>query len=175
MKKYIAFLDGREREIEIEPQNEGRYRVVIDGESHAVAVRSCGADALSLLVDQRSCDLAYAFQGDKLEIHFRRHDFEMEIMDERKLRSRRMRFQRDRSGPETVKSAMPGKIVKVHVAPGDRVEPHTALLIMEAMKMENEIFCRKGGTVKAVHVGAGQAVENDTLLVEIAPEPEAAS
>jgi len=170
MKKYIAFLDGRERTIELTPLNEGRFRIAVDGDEHEIAVRSCSGDALSMLVDHRSCDLTYAFQGDRLELHFRHHDFDLEILDERKLRARKMRAQRDHTGPEAVKSAMPGKIVRVHVRPGDRVEPHTSLLIMEAMKMENEIFGRKGGVVRAVHVAPGQTVEKDVLLVEIAPE-----
>jgi len=64
---------------------------------------------------------------------------------------------------------MPGKIVRVHVKAGDRIAPRSPLLIIEAMKMENEIFSRKGGIVRAVHIAPGQAVESDALLVEIAP------
>jgi acetyl/propionyl-CoA carboxylase alpha subunit len=139
MKKFIAFMDGREQTIEVSPLSEGRYRVAFGGETHEVDVRSYSGDSLSALVDQLSCDIAYAFQGDRLELHFRHHDFELEILDERKLRTRRLRAQWEQSGPEVVRTAMPGKIIQVHVKPGDRVEPRTALLIIEAMKMENEI------------------------------------
>jgi biotin carboxyl carrier protein len=172
MKKYVALLDGREQTIEFTPLNEGRFRVAFDGRSYVVEVRSYSGDSLSVLIDRRSCDFAYAFQGDRLELHFRHHDFELEILDERKLRTRKLRAQWEQTGPEAVRSAMPGKIVEVHVKPGDRVKPHAALLIIEAMKMENEIFSRKGGVVQAVHVGPGQAVDKNALLVEIAPEAE---
>jgi acetyl/propionyl-CoA carboxylase alpha subunit len=172
MRKYVAFLDGRERTVELTPLNEGRFRVALDGRTYDLDVRSYSADSLSVLLDRLSCDIAYAFQGDRLELRFRDHDFELEILDERKLRIRRLRAQRDQSGPEVVRSAMPGKIVRVYVRPGDRIAPHAPLLIIEAMKMENELFSRKGGVVRAVHVAPGQAVESDALLVEISPPSE---
>ncbi|MBM3293030.1 MAG: acetyl-CoA carboxylase biotin carboxyl carrier protein subunit [Candidatus Aminicenantes bacterium] len=169
MKRFVALIDGRERTIEFTPLNEGRFQVAFDGQMHVVEVRSFSADSLSVLVDRRSCDIVYAFQSGRLELHFRHHDFELEILDERKLRTRRLRAQWEQSGPEAVKSAMPGKIVRVHVKAGDRIAPRSPLLIIEAMKMENEIFSRKGGIVRAVHIAPGQAVESDALLVEIAP------
>jgi biotin carboxyl carrier protein len=60
---------------------------------------------------------------------------------------------------------MPGRIVKVLVTPGQVVEPKTPALVMEAMKMENELVLSRGGTVRAVHVSAGMTVERGTLLV----------
>lgn len=66
-----------------------------------------------------------------------------------------------------VKSQMPGKIVKVLVSSGQRVEPGTPLLVMEAMKMENEIRSTVSGLVKEIKVQAGQAVETGVLLISI--------
>lgn len=62
---------------------------------------------------------------------------------------------------------MPGRIVKVLVSPGQVVEPKTAALVMEAMKMENELSLPRGGTVRSVHVSAGAAVERGALLVVV--------
>ena len=64
-----------------------------------------------------------------------------------------------------LKAPMPGRIVKVLVTPGQVVEPKTPALVMEAMKMENELVLARGGTVRAVHVSAGATVERGTLLV----------
>ena len=61
---------------------------------------------------------------------------------------------------------MPGLIVRVSVAAGDSVQAGQGLVVMEAMKMENELRAHGAGTVKAVHVEAGKAVEKGTVLVE---------
>jgi pyruvate carboxylase subunit B len=62
---------------------------------------------------------------------------------------------------------MPGLIVRVQVQPGDRVQPGQGLVVMEAMKMENELRAPATATVKAIAVAPGQAVEKGALLVEM--------
>ena len=61
---------------------------------------------------------------------------------------------------------MPGLIVRVSVAPGEQVQAGQGLVVMEAMKMENELRAHAAGTVKTVLVEAGKAVEKGTVLVE---------
>ncbi len=65
---------------------------------------------------------------------------------------------------EEVKSPMPGTILSVAVQPGSQVKKGQTLMILEAMKMENEIICPRDGVVAAVSVQAGATVETDTLL-----------
>lgn len=65
---------------------------------------------------------------------------------------------------------MPGKVVKIFSKVGDRVEKGQTLLILEAMKMENEIKAGTTGVVKAIHVKAGDALENGILMMEVEPE-----
>lgn len=62
---------------------------------------------------------------------------------------------------------MPGKIVKIMAAIGQRVEKGETLIILEAMKMENEIKCSFTGVVKAIHVKAGDALESGILMMEV--------
>ena len=62
---------------------------------------------------------------------------------------------------------MPGRVVDVRVAAGDVVEAGQPLVVLEAMKMQNEIQADRAGTVERVHVAAGQAVEGGDPLVEI--------
>lgn len=64
---------------------------------------------------------------------------------------------------------MPGKVVKIFCKIGDKVEKGQTLLILEAMKMENEIKSGVTGQVKAIHVKAGDALENGVLMVEVEP------
>jgi biotin carboxyl carrier protein len=68
-------------------------------------------------------------------------------------------------GPQRVTSPMPGKIVKVLVKPGDRVDARQGLVVVEAMKMENELRARAGGTVTEVRVTEGSSVEAGAILV----------
>lgn len=62
---------------------------------------------------------------------------------------------------------MPGKVVKISAAVGDKVKKGQTLLILEAMKMENEIKCGIDGTVKAIHVKAGDTLEQGVLMMEV--------
>jgi len=71
------------------------------------------------------------------------------------------------SGPENVISVMPGKVVRVLVSPGDEVKAGQGLVVIEAMKMENEIGSPRGGRVTAVHVEPGRAVEAGATLVVV--------
>jgi pyruvate carboxylase subunit B len=70
-------------------------------------------------------------------------------------------------GPAPLVAPMPGLIVRVNVAVGDRVTAGAGLVVMEAMKMENELRAPAAGTVKAVHAAPGTAVEKGTILVEL--------
>jgi len=168
--KYTAVLNDQEREVEISREDRHHYRVTIDGETHEVDARLCGPDLLSVLVDDSSYDISFSSDDTRLLLNFRNRHFNIDVLDERRMRMRRVRSELDISGPEVIKTSMPGKVVKVMVEEGQQVKPGTGVVIIEAMKMENEIRCRNGGVIKAVHVRAGQAVEGDTLLVEIEPE-----
>lgn len=170
MKTFTVLLNGRETRVGITPLDEHRFTIVIDEVPYDVDVQSNGPDSLSLLMENHSNDLTYLCRGDQMELHIGNKCFPMEILDERKARTRRSRTNGESSGPEIIKAFMPGKIVQVGVRPGDRVTPGSSVLIIEAMKMENEIFCRSAGIVRAVHVNSGQAVENDAVLVEIDPD-----
>jgi pyruvate carboxylase subunit B len=70
-------------------------------------------------------------------------------------------------GPAPLIAPMPGLIVRVNVSPGQQIVAGAGLVVMEAMKMENELRASSGGVVKAVHATPGQAVEKGALLVEL--------
>jgi biotin carboxyl carrier protein len=73
----------------------------------------------------------------------------------------------DGAGSGAVSVAMPGRVVKVFARVGDRVEKGQPVLIIEAMKMENEVKAKRAGVVRAVNVVEGGSVEGGTLLMEI--------
>ena len=72
------------------------------------------------------------------------------------------------AGAGSVKAQMPGRVVRVLVAEGDSVEKGTPLLVVEAMKMENEIKSPRAGAVRSLPVGPGDLVEAKQVLVELA-------
>src|SRR5256884_6515780 len=75
------------------------------------------------------------------------------------------------AGPVVVRAPMPGLVVRVEVADGQRVDAGAGLVVVEAMKMENELRAPRAGVVQTVHVTAGQAVEKGAALVT-PPSPE---
>jgi len=170
MKKYTVIWGGKEKTIELTPLDDHRFEIAVEGVSHAIDLRFCTSDSLSMLMDNQSCDLAYLFLGSRLELHYRNQYFLLEVLDERQTRIRRIQASPESSGAEIIKSVMPGKIVQILVKPGEIIKPGAGILIIEAMKMENEIYCRNGGLVRSVNVVTGQTVECDVVLVEIVPE-----
>jgi acetyl/propionyl-CoA carboxylase alpha subunit len=94
--------------------------------------------------------------------------FEVEALDERTRTIRDLSSAgREASGPAPVVAPMPGLIVRVQAAIGDRVEAGQGIVVMEAMKMENELRAPAAGTVRAIHAVPGKAVEKGTVLVEL--------
>lgn len=170
--KYTAILNDKEREVEITRRGTHQFQVIVDGQPHEVDARYCSSDWLSILIDNTSHDISFTLNKEEVELNFRNQNFNITVLDERKMRMRHIRSDLDISGPEIIKTSMPGKVVKVLVKVGETVSSGTGVIIIEAMKMENEIQCRKSGIVQAVHVAAGQTVESDAALVEIEPEQE---
>lgn len=76
---------------------------------------------------------------------------------------------RQAAGGGSVTSPLPGKVLSVRAQVGQKVKRGDLLLVIEAMKMENEIFAAAAGTVRQVHVTAGQNVETGDLLAEFSP------
>jgi pyruvate carboxylase subunit B len=165
--KYIVDIAGERREVELTDgtaTTAGRedaasltdvpgspVRVVtIDGQQYQVVARREGAKG------------GYALWIDGWR-------FDVEALDERQRAIRDLRAANAAAaGPAPVVAPMPGLIVRVHVQPGDVVEQGQPVVVMEAMKMENELRAPAAGTVKAVLVKTGAAVEKGTVLVEMA-------
>ncbi len=70
------------------------------------------------------------------------------------------------TGASSIKAPLPGNIFKINVAPGDAIKKGDVLLVMEAMKMENNVLAEKDGIVKTIKVGLGDAVLQNDILIE---------
>jgi acetyl/propionyl-CoA carboxylase alpha subunit len=176
--RYHAILGRQERLVEVSPRGSS-YRVAIhpgpqeraDAPPRVLevdAVHLPGA-ALSLLVEGRSARVDLepgkdgaiaALIGD--EVH------SIEILDERRLRLRQAGSKFTLEGPQRVDAPMPGKVVRVLVAVGDEVQEGQGLVVVEAMKMENELKSPKAGVVTELHAQEGQPVESGAKLAVVA-------
>ena len=90
--------------------------------------------------------------------------FQVEVLDERRSRMRSVAGRLTTTGPQIVVAPMPGKVVRILVKAGDEVKEGQGLLVVEAMKMENELKAAKAGRVKQVAVLEGVAVEGGAVL-----------
>lgn len=104
------------------------------------------------------------------EIRMEGHVVVVQVEDERTHRIRELaRREPPGAGGGRVEAPMPGKVVRILVEEGQLVEPGTALLTMEAMKMENELRARRGGRVGSIRVSEGETVNQDAVLMELDP------
>jgi biotin carboxyl carrier protein len=156
--------NGRRYAVEVTPRD-GVFLVSIDGREREVDVREVGG-VLSVLVGAgssrpaRSYDVSIAGNT----IHVDGVPVEVSIAPRRRPGSR-AGTEHDAAGPQQVVAPMPGKIVKLLVKAGDRVEPRQGLVVVEAMKMENELRAKAAGTVKEVRAIEGTTVEAGAILV----------
>ena len=167
--KYYVEWGGQTRVVEILGSKEGT-RVLVDGEPFAADLAVVGDTGLySLLLGGQSVAFAARFEPGVAVLELYDRQVRVPIEDERTRESKRLTAgSRKGAGKGDVRSIMPGVVKEVRVAPGDAVTLHQPLLVLEAMKMENEIRADRAGRVLAVHVKGGQAVEKGALLVTLA-------
>ena len=165
--KYFVTLAGREIPVEVDGG-----RVTVDGrevEAHLTAVP--GTPLRHLLLDGASLTLATEAgePGEwRLLVHGSRH--EIQVVDERTRHIRSLTGGgAARAGLSPLRAPMPGLVVRVLVAPGQAVEPGQGLIVLEAMKMENELRAAAAGVVREVRVQPGVAVDKGQVLVEFSP------
>ncbi len=169
MSKYVALLDGGKREetIQVKQLGAGNYEVEIGGKVHRVDAFRHDYGTISLIVDTDSYSVTLD-QGERgTKGHVRDNVYSLEILDERRLRMRRAAGKFTLEGKQTITSPMSGKVVKVLAKAGDTVKEGQGILVVEAMKMENEMKSPKDGKVIEIHVTEGQAVESGAKLASV--------
>ncbi|MBX3159340.1 MAG: hypothetical protein KF773_25445 [Deltaproteobacteria bacterium] len=167
-RELIIAANGRDRVVVVEgPTADGRFRITLDGKERDVDARPIRPGTWSILLDGASfvVDLDPRRGGIAASVGASEAMLTVEDALHRRLAS--AAGTRSSARGETLRAPIAGKVVKVAVAPGDQVAPGTAVVVLEAMKMENEIVAERGGTVAAVHKTAGQAVETGDVLIEL--------
>ena len=166
--KYFVEWAGETHVVEVDAGEHGTH-VVVDGVAHPVDVAPVDEGGLlNLSVDGASVTYGANFENGAAVLSF--HDREVRVM----IEDERTRLARQATGGKSggagtgdIKSVMPGVVKEIRVQTGDRVSSGETLLILEAMKMENEIRAPVDGEVAAVHVTAGTAVEKGAPLIDL--------
>ena len=164
---YKATLGDQTYTISVHELDEHQYKIVIDDEEHIIDGRQLTDHMYSLLVEHQSFTVDVAEKDDDYTVAYEGKSFQVGVLDERKARRGGAGASLGGADEKEVCSMMPGKVVELLAQVGDAVEKDQGVIIIEAMKMENEIRVPVAGTVKAIHVEAGQTVESGELLVEL--------
>jgi len=168
--RYHVVLDADqtpERVDVVELPGDGTSEARIDGQSAEFDVVAIGRE-LSVRVDGQVVDLTVEGSPPQMSVVANGRGWRVRVESERALAAR-VTTERERSPRErAVRSPMPGRVVKVLVAQGDAVEPGQGLVVLEAMKMENELRAREAGKVARVHVTEGAAVDGNAILITLA-------
>lgn len=156
------------RAYEVETLEDGRYRLVTpDGRELVVDAYAPEDGRLQMIVEGQSYDATVRQQDAVQAVQVRGEFHEVEVLNERQRRMRAAGVgSRGADGPDLV-SPMAGKVVSVACAEGDEVAEGDCIIIVEAMKMENDLKAHVGGNIAKIHVAEGDAVEVGDVLISI--------
>jgi biotin carboxyl carrier protein len=173
--KYIVHWNDRRYEVEVSGTRPD-YRVRIDGQEVDVDAHTLGDPSLLSILLNRASFLAHVVPSSNARDHwdvstggkFAR----LEVLDELSSMAKQMHAAQS-GGAFVLTAPMPGLVLEVKVASGDRVRVGTPLVIMEAMKMQNELVSEIEGVVGDIHASPQTAVESGARLMEIVANDDA--
>ncbi len=164
--KYIATLSEKSHEIDINVEDE----VIVDGQRLSVDFHSVGDQPVfSLIIDGRSYEASVFSSGDGLDVLLHGKLFHVAVEEERQKRLRESSsLVLTPEGEYTLKAPMPGLVIAVPVQEGQKVARGENLVILESMKMQNELKSPRQGTVNRIRVAAGDSVDQNQPLLTLA-------
>lgn len=161
--KYEVTIGETTRLVDIEPTGEGMYRLSWEGESHIVDLRRPTPEAYQMLIDGESWEAGCVAADGGFLVDVMGLTTHVGVEDPRR---KALRLGTAQAGG-TITTQMPGRVVKLLVAVGDSVKKGQPVLVVEAMKMENEMKSPIDGVVGDIYVVEGVAVETGTRLARI--------
>ncbi len=169
MNYLVGEKKGERTVVSLQEVGEGIYDVTVDGVTVRVDAVKSGPMVYSLIEQGRQWEASIDEKGAHgFDVMVRGSLFHLEAEDERSGRLTQS-AKAVASGPQVIEAEMPGKVIKVEVAVGDRVGEGQGVVILEAMKMENEIPSPIDGTITAIEVAEGDTVESGAPLFTVEP------
>jgi biotin carboxyl carrier protein len=162
---YEVIVDGKSHRLELEKAADG-WECRLDGRPLHIDALIPRRDVLSLLVDGRAYEIKREQTATDLHMWVGSTRFPVELRDPRSLRSRQ-RASGDEKGPRKILAPMPGRVVRLLVEEGSEVEAGQGVVVVEAMKMQNEIKSPKKGVVKKLSATPGAAVNPGDVLAVV--------
>ena len=162
---FEAEVGGRVHVVALEPAGDGRFRLDVDGVAEQVAVRETDLGLSIVFADGRVLDAAVTERA-RAEWLIQLPRATLEVSLDRRRKSQASGGAA-RPGEQHVTAPMPGRVLRVLVQIGDEVVERQGLVVVEAMKMENEIGSPKAGIVKSIAVSEGLSIEAGRLLVVV--------
>jgi len=158
---YDIAIDGKNYRLDLN-QVEGRWSCRLDGREIEVDAVLARPDVLSLRIRNKAYEVKCERVGSDLHLWVGSARFGVEVRDPRSLRARVRAV--DEHGPRKLTAPMPGKVVRILVSAGAEVEAGAGVLVVDAMKMQNEVKSPKKGTIQKILVAEGAAVNAGDVL-----------
>jgi biotin carboxyl carrier protein len=166
---YDIDVGGRRRRVTVDKSGDG-FAVAVDGKTHQVDVARVDGHSLSLIVDSMwsvETSVTPEREPGHVTVHVGGTAVPVAMLNGRKHYGRKRDDGGAGAGPQRVTAPMPGKIVRVPVALGDIVRARQPVVVVEAMKMENELRAGRDGKVAEIHAREGMSVDAGALLIVI--------
>jgi biotin carboxyl carrier protein len=179
--RYLVTIGGTPHTLTIERGDDRRWQVLLDDTPLEVDSAQLAAGRLSLIVGGQSYEAfvretpADSSDARAFDVLLDGAPFPVELVDERRRALSSMARGTRAAGEAVVKAPMPGLVAKVLVSPGDAVAHNQVVVVLEAMKMQNDLVAPRAGVVRDVTVEAGQAVAQSQPLVIIGDADDGSS
>lgn len=158
---YDVIIDGKNYRLDLN-RADGRWSCRVDGRDVEVDAVLARPDVLSLRIGNQAYEVKSERVGGELHLWVGSVRFAAEVRDPRSLRGRTRAV--DDHGPKKLTAPMPGKIVRVLLSQGAEVDAGAGVVVVEAMKMQNEVKSPKKGTIQKILVSEGAAVNSGDVL-----------
>lgn len=160
--RFQVSIGGKSHELEL-TEKQDAWDCRVDGRSIEIDVRPISPGVLSILRDGKSYVVR---QGPNQTMTVRERSYAVSISDPRSWRSRQM-TSGGIVGPQRLETSMPGKVVRVLATPGAQVKAGQGIVVIEAMKMQNELRSPRDGMISAILVQEGKAVNAGEVVAVV--------
>ncbi len=165
--RYYATVAGKQLTADVEALENHRFALTLDGQRYEIDAAAIGSGAASMLINHRSYTVRFEENGDEVNVYLGNQPFQIDVVSEQRFRLRAGTPKSSTEGRQVLVAPMPGKVARVLVRLGDEVKEGQGLVVVEAMKMENELRSPKSGKVVELQAQEGNAVEKNAKLVTV--------